>query len=115
MMYETGTLMNGTPGSEFVDVVADYNALYDPDLIPSVAWTPALFTGIDPTYLVIPLVKSEAGPFNWWDYFYLTGSKQENFAPFQLRFSFAIKGYKNSQMKGEWNGKAKKTETLPSC
>ena len=31
--------MNGTPGGGFVDVVADYNALYDPDLDPTVDWS----------------------------------------------------------------------------
>ena len=65
MIYETGTRMNGTPGGGFVDVVAAYNALYDPDLIPTVNWTPTLFTDIDPTQRVIPLVESRAGPFNW--------------------------------------------------
>ncbi|RPI30973.1 MAG: pectate lyase [Chloroflexota bacterium] len=65
MLYETGTSMNGTPGNEFVDVVAEFNALFDPDLSPSVSWAPALFTSIDPTQRVIPLVESGAGPFNW--------------------------------------------------
>ena len=65
MIFETGTAMNGTPGGKFVDVVADYNALNDPDLIPGALWTPTLFTGIDPTQRVIPLVESQAGPFNW--------------------------------------------------
>jgi pectate lyase len=65
MLYETGTIMNGTPGDKFVDVVADYNALYDPDLDPTVPWIPTLFTGIDLTQTVIPLVESGTGPFNW--------------------------------------------------
>lgn len=65
MIYATGAFMNGTPGGKAVDVVAAYNALYDPDLIPTVSWTPTLFTGIDPTQRVIPLVESKAGPFNW--------------------------------------------------
>ncbi len=65
MIYATGTRINGTPGPEFTDVVAAYNAANDPDLIPSVPWTPTLFTTIDPTQRVIPLVESGAGPFNW--------------------------------------------------
>lgn len=65
MMYETGTRINGTPGGDFVNVVADYNALNDPDLLPTVGWTPTLHGPIAPTQRVIPLVKSGAGPFNW--------------------------------------------------
>ena len=57
--------MDGIPGGGFVDVVADYNAVYDPDLSPFVGWTPTLFIGIDPTQRVVPLVESGAGPFNW--------------------------------------------------
>jgi len=41
------------------------NALYDPDLSPSVNWTPTLFTDIDPTYWVAPLIMGKAGPFKW--------------------------------------------------
>jgi len=65
MIYETGTCMKGTSGGKFVDVVADYNALYDPDLDPLVNWTPTLFTYVDPTQWVVPLVANGAGPFNW--------------------------------------------------
>ena len=65
MIHATGTKMNGTPGGGFVDVVLEYNTLYDPDLSSSMPWTPALYTGIDPTQSVIPLVNSGAGPFNW--------------------------------------------------
>ena len=64
-VHATGTKMNGTPGGGFVDVVLEYNTLYDPDLSSSMPWTPALYTGIDPTQSVIPLVNSGAGPFNW--------------------------------------------------
>ncbi len=65
MIYETGTFMNGTPGGNLVDVVTAYNDFYDPDLSPTVTWTPTLFTIIDPIQRVIPLVQSGAGLFNW--------------------------------------------------
>jgi len=45
-IYQSGTRVNGTPGGDFVDVVAAYNAVYDPDLAGDVGWTPELFTEI---------------------------------------------------------------------
>jgi len=56
---------NTTIGGINVHKTGNYNAINDPDLVPYVDWTPTLFTGIDPTQQVIPLVESRAGPFNW--------------------------------------------------
>lgn len=65
MIYETGTRINGTPGGQFSDIVAAYNAIYDPDLSQSVDWKPTLYATLDPTQRVVPLVESQSGPFNW--------------------------------------------------
>jgi len=64
-IHESGTRVNGTPGGGFVDVLAAYNAVNDPDLSGDVGWTPTLFTEIEATQRVIPAVESGAGPFNW--------------------------------------------------
>jgi pectate lyase len=56
-IHEDGTLVNGKP----TDVLAAYNAAYDPDLSSDVGWTPALHTRIDPTWAVEHLVKAGAG------------------------------------------------------
>jgi len=65
MIYQSGTRVNGTPGGDFVDVVAAYNAVNDPDLAGDVGWTPELFTEIQDAQRVIPAVESGAGPFGW--------------------------------------------------
>ncbi|WP_239092852.1 pectate lyase family protein, partial [Paractinoplanes abujensis] len=44
-----------------VDLVAAYNAAYDPDLIPDAGWTPDLRTRLDPTAAVPALVNAGAG------------------------------------------------------
>ncbi len=64
-IHATGTLVNGTPDKNLVDVVAAYNAAFDPDLIPEVSWTPTLFIEVQPTRKVPSSVQSDAGPFNW--------------------------------------------------
>jgi pectate lyase len=64
-IYQSGTRVNGTPGGGFVDVVAAYNAVNDPDLAGDVGWMPTLFTEIQDAQQVIPAVESGAGPFGW--------------------------------------------------
>lgn len=49
-------------GEPLVDVVAEYNAVNDPDLLPTVAWAPALFTHIHRAYQVYDIVVRKAGP-----------------------------------------------------
>jgi pectate lyase len=44
-----------------VDLVAAYNASYDPDLIPDAGWTPTLRTRLDPTAAVPAVVSAGAG------------------------------------------------------
>jgi pectate lyase len=43
------------------DLVAAYNAAYDPDLAPDAGWTPTLRTRVDPTALVPLIVTLTAG------------------------------------------------------
>ena len=57
----SGTLMNGTPGHDFVDVVGAWNAVNDPDLTPTVAWVPTLFTEVEATRDVPSSVQKDAG------------------------------------------------------
>jgi pectate lyase len=44
-----------------VDLVAAYNAAYDPDLTPDAGWTPVLRTRLDPTIAVPLIVTALAG------------------------------------------------------
>ena len=43
------------------DLVAAYNAAYDPDLAPDAGWTPTLRTRVDPAWLVPLVVTAAAG------------------------------------------------------
>jgi len=65
MIQASGTYVNGRSLNRMVDVVAAYNAVYDPDLATTVGWTPTLYTEIDPTHEVTGRVMSGSGPFNW--------------------------------------------------
>jgi pectate lyase len=57
-----GTLVQvGSGPARPVDLVAAYNAAYDPDLTPDAGWTPTLRTRLDPTILVPVIVKATAG------------------------------------------------------
>ncbi len=64
-IYAAGTYLNGTSKHDKVDVLAAYNAAYDPDLAGSVGWTPTLFLEIQPTQALPGLIPAQAGPFNW--------------------------------------------------
>jgi len=66
-IYESGTMLNSPSQSGWhtVDVLAEYNAVNDPDLLSDVGWTPTLFIDFLETQDVIPAVESGAGPFNW--------------------------------------------------
>lgn len=44
-----------------VDLVAAYNAAYDPDLVPDAGWTPVLRHRLDPTAAVPVIVAGQAG------------------------------------------------------
>jgi len=44
-----------------VDLVAAYNAAYDPDLTPDAGWTPTLRTRMDPAWAVPQVVAASAG------------------------------------------------------
>jgi pectate lyase len=46
---------------EPVDLVAAYNAAYDPDLSPDAGWTPTLRTRLDPTWAVPGVVAATVG------------------------------------------------------
>jgi pectate lyase len=61
-IHASGTLVNRHSAHGFVDVLAAYNAVNDPDLSGDVGWTPTLYTQIHPTHFVPALVESKAGP-----------------------------------------------------
>jgi pectate lyase len=58
----TGSLVQ-TPGhlAKPVDLVAAYNAAYDPDLAPDAGWTPTARTWVDPAWAVPALVSVLGG------------------------------------------------------
>jgi pectate lyase len=58
-------LVNAASDNNIVDVVAEYNAANNPDLLSDVGWTPTLFTEIEPTFKVPSAIESGSGPFNW--------------------------------------------------
>jgi pectate lyase len=60
-IHEEGTYVNGHP----VNVLAAYNAAYDPDLASDVGWTPQLHGRIDRTASVAALVRRGAGASLW--------------------------------------------------
>jgi pectate lyase len=64
-MFAAGTHLNGTPDKNLIDLVAAWNAVNDPDLVPTVGWAPTFFTTIAPPRDVPSSVQNDAGPFNW--------------------------------------------------
>ncbi|HEU4624032.1 MAG TPA: hypothetical protein VFS52_04675 [Steroidobacteraceae bacterium] len=64
-IFAAGTHLNGTPNKNLIDLVAVWNAVNDPDLVPTVNWAPTLFTEIEETRDVPSSVQNDAGPFNW--------------------------------------------------
>ncbi|MFB9363726.1 pectate lyase family protein [Actinoplanes nipponensis] len=57
-----GTLVQvGSRPPRPVDLVAAYNAAYDPDFTPDAGWAPTLRPRLDPTLLVPVIVKAAAG------------------------------------------------------
>ena len=57
-----GTLVQvGSKRPQPVDLVAAYNAAYDPDLLPDAGWTPTLRTRLDPTKSVPSVVNANVG------------------------------------------------------
>ena len=65
-IHEAGSLVGAVPrpasSSRYVDLVAEYNAVNDPDLIPTVAWAPTLFMNLHNAHAVPPRVTQQAGP-----------------------------------------------------
>ncbi len=57
------TCVNGPSGADRIDVLAAYNATYDPDLVPDDTWAPVLVGEMHPTGAVPALVWHKAGPF----------------------------------------------------
>ena len=64
-IYAADTLVNAASDNHLVDVLSEYNAVNNPDLLPNVGWTPVLFVEIEQTFKVPPSVLSRSGPFNW--------------------------------------------------
>jgi pectate lyase len=61
-LHAGGSLVTVTPRPRDVDLVAEYNAVNDPDLVPTVAWAPTLFTNLHNAHAVPLRVSLLAGP-----------------------------------------------------
>jgi pectate lyase len=65
-IHESGTLVySGQQGYHFVDVLAEYNAANDPDLLSDVGWVPTLFDVIQSAAAAEAAVTRKSGPINW--------------------------------------------------
>ena len=65
-IQESGTLLySGQQGYHFVDVLAEYNAVNDPDLGNDVGWVPTLFDEIQSAAAAETAVTRKSGPINW--------------------------------------------------
>jgi pectate lyase len=65
-LHESGTLVwSSANGYHLVDVLAEYNAVNDPDLTSDVGWAPTLFDVIDPVEDVEHVVERRTGPMAW--------------------------------------------------
>lgn len=66
-VLEIGTMLNSPSqsGHHAVDLVSDYNAVNDPDLLETIGWSPTLFVDVEETQDVMSAVQSGAGPSNW--------------------------------------------------
>jgi pectate lyase len=65
-LHESGTLVwSSANGYHLVDVLAEYNAVNDPDLTSDVGWAPTLFDVIDPVENVEHAVERRTGPMSW--------------------------------------------------
>jgi pectate lyase len=65
-IHESGTLVwSSASGYHLVDVLAEYNAVNDPDLTSDVGWAPTLFDVIDPVENVEHVVERRTGPMAW--------------------------------------------------
>ena len=62
-IFADDTFVNGHSQHDRVDVVLAYNAAHDPDLAPTVSWTPVLFDTIDPAQSLPGQVGHGARPF----------------------------------------------------
>jgi len=65
-IFEAGSLVGSVPRpasqARYVDLVAEYNAVNNPDLVPTVGWAPALFRNLHNAHAVPPRVTLQAGP-----------------------------------------------------
>ncbi|HSC14004.1 MAG TPA: hypothetical protein VLI71_02760, partial [Gammaproteobacteria bacterium] len=67
-IHEAGSLVGIASASgsshppRYADLVAEYNAVNDPDLLPTVAWAPTLFRNLHNAHAVPPRVTLQAGP-----------------------------------------------------
>ena len=65
-IHEAGSLVGSVPRpasqSRYVDLVAEYNAVNNPDLVPTVGWAPTLFRNLHNAHAVPPRVAQQAGP-----------------------------------------------------
>ena len=63
-IYAAGSLVNAASDNHVVDVLAEYNAVNNPDLLSNVGWTQTLFVEIEETFKVPSSVMSRSRPFN---------------------------------------------------
>jgi pectate lyase len=69
-IHAAGSLVQGVARPlrwpSYVDLVAEYNAVNDPDLTPTVAWTPTLFRNLHSAHAVplVVLLRSGTGAFS---------------------------------------------------
>jgi pectate lyase len=61
-IHASGSLVTVTPWPRDVDLVAEYNAVNDPDLVPTVAWAPTFFSNLHNAHAVPLRVILLAGP-----------------------------------------------------
>jgi pectate lyase len=67
-IHEAGSLVGLAPEGRtsrpprYADLVAEYNAVNNPDLVPTVGWAPTLFRNLHNAHAVPPRVTLQAGP-----------------------------------------------------
>jgi pectate lyase len=60
-IHAAGSLVSIEPRPRDIDLVAEYNAVNDPDLVPTVAWAPFLFRNLHSARAVPHRVELKAG------------------------------------------------------
>lgn len=64
-LHQHGNIFDSPSATFVADLVAEYNATHDPDLVDGVTWTPVFHTDIDLARRVKRIVPGLVGPRNW--------------------------------------------------